>query len=385
MANRDYYEILGLGRDASQDEIKKAYRKLAKKYHPDVSKDAGAEEKFKELSEAYEVLIDPQKRESYDHYDQSGAESAFGKGGFTWSDFTHFSDIQDIFGRDFFGRDIFDVFMGGGRDAGRRGPLRGNDLRYDLGITLEDAASGLKTEIAVPRTEICGECKGTGARPGTEPAACYVCRGTGQERREKSTPFGRFITVAACSKCRGEGTVIENPCPKCSGAGRTRNTRRISVKVPAGVDTDSHLRIPGEGNAGSRGGTPGDLYVVIHVNPHEFFRRDGSDLYCEIPVTFSQAALGDVVEVPTLKGRAMLKIPPGTQTGTIFRLKGEGMPDLRGKAKGDEKVQVRIVTPKSMGKREVEIFEELSKIEESRGAGVKGFIGKFVDDVKGRL
>ena len=382
MAKRDYYEVLGLAKDAGQEDVKRAYRKLAKQYHPDVSKDAGAEEKFKEMSEAYEVLIDPQKKSAYDQYGHAGAESAFGKGGFTWSDFTHYSDIQDIFDRDFFGRDIFNVFMGGGRDSSRRGGgSRGSDLRYDLHITLEEAASSKKTEIYVPRTESCGECKGSGAKSGSEVKVCSACKGSGQEKREKSTPFGRFITVTTCSVCRGEGTRIEKTCTVCSGTGKVRITRKISVKIPAGVDSGSHLRVQGEGDAGSKGGPPGDLYIVIHVEPHEFFRRDASDLYCEITLSFGQAALGAEIEVPTLGGKAKLKVPAGTQTGTIFRLRGEGMPNLNGTGKGDEKVQVTVVTPKNLSKREKELFEELDKI--AGTSGILGAVNKFVDEVKG--
>lgn len=381
MTKRDYYEILGVGRDATEKEIKRAYRRLAKKYHPDVCKEPDAEEKFKEISEAYEILIDPNKRANYDRFGHAGTESIFGKGGFSWSDFTHFSDIDDLFGRDFFGRDIFDVFFKGFRGTTRAGPVKGNDLRYDLYISLEEAASGLKTEIQVPRTEKCSECNGTGAKAGTSPKRCPVCNGTGQEKRERRTPFGQFVSITTCSRCHGEGRIIEQPCSTCNATGRVRHTRRISVKIPAGVDTGSHLRISGEGDSGIRGGPSGDLYVVIHVNPHEFFKREGDNLFCEVPITFSQAALGDEIEIPTLNGKARLKIPPGTQTGTIFRLRGEGIPHLRGRGKGDQNVRVRVVTPKKLSKKEKELFEELAKIE-GKGSGLKGFIGRMMNDVK---
>ncbi|MFZ2456477.1 MAG: molecular chaperone DnaJ [Candidatus Altiarchaeia archaeon] len=381
MTKRDYYEVLGIGKNASTEEIKSAYRKLAKQYHPDVSKDKDAEEKFKELSEAYEVLIEPSKKASYDKFGHEAADKSFSGGGFQWSDFTHYSDIQDIFGRDFFGRDIFDVFMGGSR-SDRNSAARGNDLRYDLYIILEEAAAGIKSEIYVPRTESCPECKGSGAKAGTKAKQCPACGGSGQERRERSTPFGRFMTVSPCSRCRGEGTIIENPCKNCNGTGRTRTTRKITVKIPAGVDTGSHLRVPGEGDAGVRGGPPGDLYIVIHVNPHEKFRRDGNDLLMDVELSFIQAALGAEIEVPTLTGKAKLKIPAGTQTDTIFKLRGEGMPDLNGRGAGDEKIRVKIVTPKSLGKREKELYDELAALE-GKDQGVKGFIGKMMDDVKG--
>lgn len=380
MTKRDYYEVLGIGRNASTEEIKSAYRKLAKQYHPDVSEHKDAEEKFKELSEAYEVLIEPAKKATYDKFGHEAADKSFSSGGFQWSDFTHYSDIQDIFGRDFFGRDIFDVFMGGAREN-RTTAQRGNDLRYDQYINLEEAAQGIRSEIYVPRTEACPECKGTGAKPGTKTKQCPTCGGSGQERREKTTPFGRFVTVANCSKCRGEGIIIENPCKNCNATGRTRTTRKITVKIPAGVDTGSHLRVPGEGDAGIRGGPAGDLYIVIHVNPHETFRRDGNDLLMDVQLTFAQAALGAEIEVPTLTGKAKLKIPAGTQTDTIFKLRGEGIPDLEGGDAGDEKIRIKIVTPKTLGKREKEIYNELAQLEGKDG-GVKGFIGKVVDDVK---
>ena len=381
MTKRDYYEVLGLGKEASAEDIKKAYRRLAKQYHPDVSKDGNAEEKFKEVSEAYEVLIDPAKKATYDKFGHEGADKSFSSGGFQWSDFTHYSDIKDIFGRDFFGRDIFDVFMGGSRRE-HNAPARGNDLRYDLYVSLQEAASGMKSEIYVPRTELCGECKGTGAKPGTKPKQCPSCGGSGQERREKATPFGRFVTVSPCSKCGGEGSTIDSPCKSCGGTGRTRTTRKITVKIPGGVDTGSHLRVGGEGDAGIRGGPSGDLYIVIHVNPHEKFRRDGNDLWLDVELSFVQAALGAEIEVPTLMGKAKLKVPAGTQTDTIFKLRGEGMPDLSGRGAGDEKIRVKVVTPKSLGRREKELYEELAALEGQEG-GMKGFIGKVMDDVKG--
>lgn len=377
MTKRDYYEVLGVGRDATEKEIKKAYRRLAKKYHPDVCKEPGAENKFKEISEAYEVLIDPDKRANYDRFGHAGAESIFGRQGFTWGDFTHFSDIEDLFGRDFFGRDIFDVFSRGFRRAPQTGPVRGNDLRYDLRITLEDAAFGMQTELSVPRTEPCDKCKGTGAKPGTTPQTCPVCHGTGQERHERRTPFGRFVSITTCSKCGGRGKIIREYCPYCQGTGRIQRTRKISVKIPSGVDSGSRLRLTGEGEAGLRGGPPGDLYVIIHIQPHEFFKRENDDIYCEIPITFSQAALGDTVEVPTLRSKAKIKIPPGTQTGTVFRLRGEGIPHLNSRGKGDQNVRVRIVTPKKLSKREREIFKELSGIDKKKPE-LRGFVGKVM-------
>jgi molecular chaperone DnaJ len=364
MAKRDYYEVLGVPKTAAADEIKKAYRRLAKKYHPDVNKGPDAEAKFKELSEAYEVLIDPKKKETFDKFGHAGAESTFGREGFKWSDFTHFSDVEDLFGRDFFGRDIFDVFFRGGyREQQRRGPLKGSDLRYDLEISLEDAAVGLNTEINVPRSETCPACGGVGAESASDVKTCPSCGGSGQEKNERITPFGSFVSVTTCSRCKGAGRVVEKPCGECRGTGKIRRMRKISVKIPRGVDSGSRLRIGGEGDAGANGGPAGDLYLVIHILPHEFFKRDGENIYCEIPLTFSQAALGSEVEVPTLKSKAKLRIPEGTQTGTIFRLRGEGMPRLGESGRGDQMVKVRIVTPTKIPGRAKELLKELSGFE----------------------
>lgn len=376
---RDYYDVLGVDRSATQDEIKKAYRRLAKKYHPDVSKSADAEEKFKELSEAYEVLADAEKRATYDQFGHAGLSGAFSGGGFSWGDFTHFSDIEDLFGGDFFGRDIFDVFFGGTRRTRQHSPARGSDLRYDLEISLEDAASGVETEISVPRTESCSVCGGSGAGPGSSPTTCPVCNGTGQERRERRMPFGYFTNITVCSRCHGEGMVIENPCSRCNGTGVVEVTRTISVKIPAGVDSGSHLRLRGEGDYGLRGGGAGDLYVVIHVRPHEFFERHGDDLLCKITISFSQAALGCEIEVPTLKGKAKLKIPAGTQTHTVFRLRGKGIPHLEGVGVGDQHVRVVVETPQRLSEEERELLEKLGKLEDYKN---KSIFDRIRDAVK---
>lgn len=376
MPKQDYYDILGVDRDASHKEIKKAYRRLARKYHPDVNDSEGAEEKFKEISEAYEVLSDSQKRQQYDRFGRTG-EDMFGGGGFSWQDFSHFSDIEDLFrGGDFFGRDIFDVFFGGRRRRKKR-PRRGRDLRYDLEISLEDAASGVTTEIQVPRTEKCQECEGSGARKGTSPKTCPQCKGTGQVRKERKTPFGYFASVTTtCGKCGGEGKIIEEPCPECGGSGKIQKSRKISVKIPPGVESGSRIRLGGEGDSGYKGGPSGDLYVVIHVMPHEFFKREGDNLRCKIPITFSQAALGTEVEVPTLEEKAKLKIPSGTQSGTVFRLKGEGIPHLHGRGKGDQLVEVKVVTPENLNSEQKELFQELSQFEEIPSEG-KGWFEKI--------
>ncbi len=381
MTKKDYYETLGVKKDANEKEVKSAYRRLAKKHHPDVNKDSGAEEKFKEISEAYEVLIDQDKRANYDRVGHAGAENMFGQNGFKWSDFTHFSDVEDLFDRDFFGRDIFNVFFKGFREQPRRGPVRGNDLRYDIEISLEDASKTINTEINIPRTETCPVCRGLGAKSDSEVKACPICNGTGQEKREKHTPFGKFLSVATCSRCNGKGKIIGKPCDECKGVGRVKRMRKISIKIPAGVDTGSRLRIIGEGDAGSRNGPSGDLYIITHISPHEFFRRRGDDIHCEIPLTFAQAALGAEVEVPTIKSKMKLKIPPGTQTGTNFRMRGEGMPKLRGSGRGDHYVKVKTTTPKKLTRQQKELFEELAKTEKLSENGK--IFNKIRDNVKG--
>lgn len=373
---RDYYEVLGVGKDVSQGGVKRAYRKLAKEYHPDVNKTLEAEEKFKEISEAYEVLSDADRRQQYDQFGHSAAQDFFGRGGFSWNNFTHFSDIDDLFGGDFFGRDIFDVFFGGG--GRRKRSSQGRNLRYDLEISLEDAAVGLKTEIQVPRTEKCDKCKGSGAKSSDKIKTCPSCNGSGQERKERRTPFGFFASITTCSRCGGEGKIIEEACSECDGSGKVQKSRKISLKIPAGVESGSRIKLGGEGDFGYRGGRAGDLYVVIHVLPHEFFKRDGDDLYCRIPITFSQSALGKEVEVPTLKGKARLKVPAGTQSGTIFRLGGEGIPHLQSKGKGDQLVEVMTVTPEKLNSEQKRLFQELAKFEKLP-SDKKGFFGKIKD------
>ncbi|MFH1789351.1 MAG: molecular chaperone DnaJ [Candidatus Altiarchaeota archaeon] len=375
---RDYYEVLGVGRDADKAEIKKAYRRLAKKFHPDVNKSPEAEGRFKEISEAYEVLADDGKKSTYDQFGHAGVSGQFSGGGFSWNDFSHFGDIEDLFGGNFFGRDIFDVFFGGRRT--RRGPTRGDDLRYDLEVTLEDAFRGVEQDIKVPRMEACGKCAGSGAAPGTKPVSCLECGGSGQTRRERRTPFGVFATVSACGRCKGDGKIIENPCQGCRGSGSVVVDRSIHVKIPAGISSGSHLRLRGEGSRGVRGGGAGDLYVVIFVKPHGFFERVEDDLICEIPVTFSQAALGAQIQVPTIDGKAKLKIPAGTQTHTVFRLKGEGMPRLQNRGRGDQHVRVIVETPKKPSREMKEVLEKLAELEEQNS---KGILEKIKDKING--
>lgn len=351
MSKRDYYEVLGVGRDAQPEEIKKAYRGLARKLHPDVNKDdPQAEEKFKEVAEAYAVLSDAQRRAQYDQFGHAGPQGQ----GFDFSNFD-FRDFDD-FG---FGG-IFDMFFGGGggRRARRHGPQQGRDLRLDLEVSFHEAAFGVEKEIEIPRTESCPECGGSGAAPGTHPKTCPQCQGRGQVSFTQQTAFGRFVQTRPCEVCHGTGQVIENPCPQCRGTGQVRQMRKIKVRIPAGVDDDSRLRLAGEGEGGIRGGPPGDLYVYISIRPDKTFTRDGYNVTCELPISFVQAALGAEVEAPTLDGTTRFKVPEGTQTGTVFRLRGKGIPILSGRGRGDQHVRVRVVTPTKLSEKQRDILRE---------------------------
>ncbi|UCE45220.1 MAG: molecular chaperone DnaJ [Methanobacteriota archaeon] len=360
-SKRDYYEILGLNRNASADEIKKAYRKLAMKYHPDKNKDQpkAAEEKFKELSEAYEVLADQEKRSRYDQYGHAGVEGTFRQGGFDWSDFTHFEDISDIFGgfSGFgFGGSIFDQFFGGRQ---RSGPQEGRSLRYDIEISLEEAAEGIEKELRIPHTVACKICGGQGAKL-EDISSCPTCKGSGQIQRGQKRGYTSFVSISNCPSCKGSGKHISKPCAKCDGVGYTKTTSKIGVSVPKGAEEGMRLRVRGAGEASENGGPPGDLYIVVHIAPHEVFEREGKNLYIESPITFGEAALGAEIEVPTLKGTALVKIPPGTQTGTVFRLKGKGMPDLRGYGDGDEFVGVMVMTPTKLNAEQKEMLRRFT-------------------------
>jgi molecular chaperone DnaJ len=373
MSKRDYYEVLGVSRQASADELKKAYRKLARQYHPDANPDnkKHAEEKFKEIAEAYEVLSDPEKRAGYDRFGHAGADGQ-GFGGFGG------------FSGDFGGLgDIFDMFFGGGGRS-RRGPEKGADLRVDMEIAFEEAAFGLEKDIKVPRHEDCGTCGGTGAAPGTKAQTCSACNGSGQIQYAQSTPFGRVVQSRTCDRCRGAGKVIEKPCATCHGAGQVRKTRNIHVRIPAGVDNGTRLRVSGEGESGMRGGPRGDLYVYIYVKPHKIFRREGNDVVVEINLSFAQAALGDEVDVDTLDGKASLKIPEGTQSGAVFRMRGKGVPHLGGHGRGDQHVVVRVVTPTKLSDKQRELLLEFARLGNESPAGVeKGFFGKVKDAFMG--
>src|SRR5262245_8894259 len=351
MAKRDYYEVLGLKRDASEDDLKKAYRKLAMKHHPDRNPDnPKAEERFKEAKEAYEILSDGQKRTAYDQFGHAGVDpsAAAGAG-------AGFGNFADAFG------DIFSDIFGGGR--GRSSVFRGADLRYNLEISLEDAARGTETRIRIPTMEECETCHGSGAKPGTSPTTCPSCHGQGQVRVQQ----GFFSIQQTCPRCHGSGKIVASPCATCSGAGRLKQHKTLSVKIPAGVDEGDRIRLTGEGEAGVNGGPPGDLYVVIHLRPHAVFQRDHNDLHCEMPISITTAALGGEIEIPTLDGYAKIKVPPETQTGKVFRLRSKGIKGVRAAAHGDLLCHVVVETPVNLTARQRELLIELESINQKDG------------------
>jgi molecular chaperone DnaJ len=358
-SKRDYYEVLNVPRTASKEEIKKAYRKLALKYHPDRNKSPDAEEQFKEISEAYAVLSDDEKRTQYDRFGHAGIS-----GRYTWDDIFRGADFDSIFRGMGFGfggfETIFDIFFGG---RGRRGygPQRGRDLRYDLELTLEEAAFGLDREVAIPGFDPCDTCHGSGVRPGTGPKNCPKCNGTGEVRRIRSFGNMHFTEIQTCNECHGKGVFVENLCAACKGSGAVQRLRKIKLKIPQGIDEGYSLRLAGEGAPGNHGRPKGDLYVVVHVKPHEIFERAGDDILCEAHIGFPQAALGTRIHVPTLDGKAKLKIPAGTQTGTLFRLRGKGMPHLRRWGRGDQLVRVIVRTPAKLTRRQKELLAELTR------------------------
>lgn len=368
MDKRDYYDVLEVARTATDQELKSAYRRLAMRYHPDKNPgDAAAEEKFKEAAEAYTVLSDSEQRKRYDRFGHAGVSSGAGA---NWGA-PGFGGIEDILG-DLFG--FGDVF-GGSRSGSRRSAAqRGADLRYDLEITLEDAANGMTANLRIPRLETCDICKGSGAAEGTQPETCTTCNGTGQMRFQQ----GFFSVARTCHVCRGVGKVIKSPCKDCRGAGRVEREKQMEVKIPAGVETGSRLRVQGEGESGVNGGASGDLYVVIHVAEHEHFERQGSNLYAAVPITFAQAALGADISVRTLDAEDKVKIPVGTQTGTVFRLKGKGMPMLGGRGRGDLFVSVTVVTPTSLTREQRKLLEQLATVE-NKDLEDKGLVDKVRD------
>ena len=369
-AKRDYYEVLGVSQTASQDEIKKAFRRLARQYHPDVNKESGAEAKFKEINEAYEVLSDEQKRAVYDRFGHN-VPGAMGGG---------YSDAFN--GADPFST-IFDAFFGGaaGGQRGQRGPQRGTDLAYTLRLSFEEAIFGIEKEIEYLRLESCGSCKGSGAEVGTEPVRCPKCGGSGEVRQR--APLFNMVTVTTCDQCMGGGYIIPIPCRECRGEGRVRQPRRITVKVPAGVDSSQRLRISGEGDVGPRGGPFGNLYIALDVQAHPRFVREGSDILLELRLNVAQAALGDELEVPTVDGREKLRVPPATQTGQTFRLRGKGVPYLRQQGRGDQIVVVRVVVPEKLNDQQRRLFQELARSfepdDQQNGERDEGLFGRIKD------
>lgn len=356
---RDYYEVLGVSKGASDSEVKKAYRLLAKKYHPDVNPgDKASEARFKEVNEAYEVLSDPQKKAKYDQFGHAGVDPN-GYGGFGG-----FSGFEDI---DFGGiGDIFESFFGnmgfGASGKKRNGPQKGDDLKTYAEISFEEAAFGVEKEITVNRMESCTECGGTGASKGTEPIVCTACSGTGQVQYRQNTPFGQFVNVRACEKCNGEGKIITSPCLKCKGQGKYRKNRKIKVNIPAGIDNEQIISLRGEGDPGLRGGPQGDLYIVVRVKKHSIFIREGFNVVCDMPITFTQAALGAELEVPTIDGKMQYAMPEATQTGTVFKIKGKGIPTLRGHGRGDHYFRVNIEVPKSLNDKQKELLRQFAEM-----------------------
>ena len=373
-SKRDFYEVLGLKKGASVEEVKAAYKRLAKKYHPDISKEDGAEAKFKEVLEAYQILSDPQKKSNYDQFGHAagGFEGFQGFRGFNARDFEF--DLGDLFGGAF-GGGFEDILRGAFGGSGRR---NGENLRFDLNISFEEAAFGAEKEILIEHVEQCPTCSGAG---GSGQKTCPRCNGAGVFRQQRHTPLGVFATQTTCPNCNGKGKAVETVCQKCSGKGISKVKKKLKVKVPAGIDSGNHLRLQGQGNAGSRGGRSGDLFVVIFIEPHKIFKRDGADIYTEVPVSFSEAVLGEKIEVPTLRGAATLTVPAGTKTGTIFRLKGKGIKKLDTGGLGDEYVKVIVQVPKKPSKRQRRIIKELAE-EDSLRKERKSFFERFVKKFK---
>ncbi|MCY6354851.1 molecular chaperone DnaJ [Clostridium sp. ZS2-4] len=375
MANKDYYDILGISKGASDDEIKKAYRKLAMKYHPDRNPDnKEAEDKFKDINEAYQVLSDPQKKSQYDQFGTTDFNGGFGgAGGFDFSGMGGFEDI-------------FDSFFGGGFSSRKRrnGPERGDDLEYTLNLTFEEAVFGMEKEISISKNENCDICNGTGSKPGSNTKTCDKCGGTGQVKYQRNTPLGSFVSTATCDKCNGTGKVITDPCSHCHGKGTVRKNKKVKIKIPAGVDTGNVLPLRGQGEPGKNGGPSGDLYINIRVSPHKLFNRKGFDIYIEEHISFGKASLGTELKVPTIDGDVKYKVPSGTQSGTVFRLKGKGVPRVNGHGRGDQYVKIIVDIPKALNEKQKEAllaFMEASgeKIDDTHK---KSFVDKIKDTFK---
>lgn len=385
MAKKDYYEILGLEKGASDEEIKKAFRKSALKYHPDRNPgDKEAEEKFKELNEAYQVLSDPQKRAQYDQFGTADFNGGAGfDGGFDFSGFGGFGDI-------------FDSFFGGGFSGSsrrRNGPQKGDDLEYSLSLTFEEAVFGTEKQITITRSENCEKCSGSGAKEGTHPKTCDKCGGSGQIRVQRNTPLGSFVSTSTCDKCSGKGTIITDPCPECKGKGKVRKQRKIKINVPAGVDTGNVIPIRGQGEHGVNGGPPGDLYISLRVAPHPTFKRRGFDIYIDAHISFAKAALGTELKVPTIDGDVKYEVAAGTQPGTVFRLRGKGVPKVNSHGRGDQYVNIIVDIPKNLNSKQkeaiimyMEASGELPERENSEGEGSKkSFVNKIKDSIKDSL
>ena len=367
---RDYYNVLGVPRSASEDEVKRAYRGLARKYHPDVNKSPEAEDRFKEISEAYGVLGDPVKRQSYDRFGSAEGRSPFGSAA-TGAEPFGFGGMADI----------FETFFGGTETRRRAGPQQGADLKLNVSLTFEEAVYGQKREMEIPRSEACPVCSGTGAEPGSTPTVCPTCQGSGDVRQVQQSIFGQVVTTTTCPRCRGDGRVVTHVCTECHGEGRVARNRTLEVAIPPGVDDGTQIRVPREGEAGTRGGPPGDLYLQLEVEPHPLFRRDGQDLYLDLPLNIAQAALGNEIEVPTLDDTEKIKIPPGVQAGRTFRLRARGVPHVRNGRRGDLIITTRIVVPQDLTERQRELFDELARTfdeqAEMDGKSGKGFFDKL--------
>ena len=383
MSKRDYYEVLGVSKTATQDELKKAYRKLARKYHPDLNKDnEEAAEKFKECNEAYSVLSDDQKRAQYDQFGHAAFENGGMGGGGGFGGAGGFGGFGGS-GME----DIFDMFFGGqggrGGSRAKTGPQRGADLRFDLEITFEEAAFGLEKEINLYRDETCDHCHGEGAEPGSKVESCPECNGTGYVRFTQNTMFGQMVNERPCSRCKGEGKIISEPCKECRGKGTVKRNKKLKVKIPAGVDNGSRLRVSGEGEAGAKGGPNGDLYVYLYVKPHKFFERDGTTVLCEVPINIVQATLGADIKVPTLDGQVTMKVPEGTQPGKVLRLKGNGIPSLRGGSRGDQLVRIKVVVPTKLSDKQKDALRKFADISKDNiNPEEKSFMDKVKDFFK---
>ncbi len=383
MSKRDYYEVLGVSKTATQDELKKAYRKLARKYHPDLNKDnEEAAEKFKECNEAYSVLSDDQKRAQYDQFGHAAFENGGMGGGGGFGGAGGFGGFGGS-GME----DIFDMFFGGqggrGGSRAKSGPQRGADLRFDLEISFEEAAFGLEKEINLYRDETCDHCHGNGAEPGSKVETCPECNGSGYVRFTQNTMFGQMVNERPCSRCKGEGKIISEPCKECRGKGTVKRNKKLKVKIPAGVDNGSRLRVSGEGEAGAKGGPSGDLYVYLYVKPHKFFERDGTTVLCEVPINIVQATLGADIKVPTLDGQVTMKVPEGTQPGKVLRIKGKGIPSLRGGGRGDQLVRIKVVVPTKLSDKQKDALRKFADISKDNiNPEEKSFMDKVKDFFK---